>query len=72
MWFWEIAVSKILYILLFLPMYTDNVRKKDNMCSIILIFANIFQYFLNKPSYYIYLTEFQSETLPMCYFGLKH
>ena len=31
--------------------------------------AIFYQYFMNKPSYYFYLTEFWSETLPMCSFS---
>ena len=26
---------------------------------------------MNKPSYYFYLTEFWSETLPLCFYGLN-
>ena len=48
------------------------IRKIGKVCSLLLIFANILQCLMTKPSYYFYLTELWSETLPMCPYGLKH
>ena len=64
--------SVSLYYIVFANILMKLIRKIGKVCSLLLIFANILQCLMTKPSYYFYLTELWSETLPMCPYGLKH
>ena len=68
--FWDVAVERF-FVSCFCQ-YIDKVKRKiGKRSSLILFLAIFYQYFMIKPSYYFYLTEFWSETFPVYSYSLK-
>ena len=55
--FQKLPLKDSLYFIVFANILIKLMRKIGKMCSLILFFCH-YQYFMNKPSHYFYLTKF--------------
>ena len=65
------TVFKIFLVSLYFIVFAMDKVNEENWQNM-LINIKFCQYFINEPSYYFDLTEFWSENLPVCSYGLKH